>query len=141
MACDANRIERCKEYSDIPFEDASGGQTVCDITSSTVEFRNLSLHISSRRILQSIDLTIESGTRLGVVGRTGAGKSSLLSVLFAMVYPSSGQVTLGGKDVFAYKRDFLRRKVLGLVPQNPLIFRGDFRRNLDPENKYNDVSV
>ncbi len=87
-------------------------------------------------VLKDLDLTIQPGEKVGVVGRTGAGKSSLLSVLYRLAEPS-GVITIDGVDIQSIGLHDLRNK-MSIIPQDPVLFSGTMRYNLDPFNKFSD---
>ncbi|TGZ78962.1 P-loop containing nucleoside triphosphate hydrolase protein [Ascodesmis nigricans] len=86
-------------------------------------------------VLKNLNLTIPGGSRVGIVGRTGAGKSSITSVLFRLVELSSGSISIDGVDISALGLHDLRNK-LAIIPQDPTLFKGTIRSNLDPFNQY-----
>lgn len=86
-------------------------------------------------VLDDIDLEIASGQRLGIVGRTGAGKSTLLLALLHMVEPERGTITIDGLNISKVRLHDLRRNI-GYIPQNPALFSGTVRTNLDPYDEY-----
>lgn len=97
-------------------------------------------------VLKGISIDIAAGERIGVVGRTGAGKSSVLLALLRLVEPEMGDdgdgsgegpITIDGIDISRIGLHELRSKV-SIVPQNPVIFSGTVRSNLDPFGKYTD---
>ena len=69
---------------------------------------------------------------MGIVGRTGSGKSSLISCLMRMVNIDSGSITIDGIDIRQIPLTLLRGGVLVMIPQDPVILTGPLRRNLDP---------
>ncbi|MGK0462818.1 MAG: ABC-type multidrug transport system fused ATPase/permease subunit, partial [Candidatus Azotimanducaceae bacterium] len=80
-------------------------------------------------ILNSLSLTLPAGKKIGVIGRTGAGKSSVMQSLFRMVYHHKGDIRIGGESIFGISVSSLRRH-FGVVPQDPYLFMGTIRFNL-----------
>ncbi|KAJ1992033.1 hypothetical protein GGI25_005694 [Coemansia spiralis] len=100
-----------------------------------IEFHNFSMKYRSdlEFVLKDVNLTINPGEKIGIVGRTGAGKSSLSRVLFRLIDSStcSGSILIDDCDIFSFNIGDLRPR-LGTIPQEPTIFSGTFRQNLDP---------
>ena len=88
-------------------------------------------------VLKDITFKINPAERVGIVGRTGAGKSSLISVLFRLVEPDSGKVIIDSIDTQSLGLHELREKV-SIIPQDPTLFSGTIRNNLDPFGVYTD---
>ncbi|CAG2107630.1 unnamed protein product, partial [Medioppia subpectinata] len=86
--------------------------------------------------LVDINCEIKGGERVGIVGRTGAGKSSLLAVLFRM-HQITGSVTIDGVDTKSIPLHDLRRNI-SIIPQEAIAFIGSIRHNLDPFSDYSD---
>lgn len=91
-------------------------------------------------VLRNVDLDIEPGSFVGVVGRTGGGKSSLASVLLRLALPHSGRVLIDGVDATKIGLHALRRHV-GYLPQTPWIFHGSLRENLDLTDSFSDDNI
>ena len=81
------------------------------------------------RILDGLSLTIPKGKKVGIIGRTGAGKSSLMQSLFRMVYHEDGDIKIGGQSIYSVDVNTVRRH-FGVVPQDPYLFAGTVRFNL-----------
>jgi len=91
-------------------------------------------------VLKGVDWTVGAGEKVGVVGRTGAGKSSLLIGLFRLVELSGGKITIDGLDISDMGLQDLRSR-LSIIPQDPLLFSGTIRTNLDPFGLYDDARL
>ncbi|KAG8899627.1 hypothetical protein FRB99_006523 [Tulasnella sp. 403] len=91
-------------------------------------------------VLKGITLDIQGGERIGVVGRTGAGKSSLMIALYRIVELSSGSIHLDGIDISTLGLRDLRSKI-SIIPQDPLLFSGTIRSNLDPFDRFDDLKL
>ncbi|KAJ2884104.1 Multidrug resistance-associated protein 1 [Coemansia aciculifera] len=86
--------------------------------------------------LKNINLTINPGEKIGIVGRTGAGKSSLAKVLFRLIHENtSGSILIDGQDISEFGVGDYRPR-LGMIPQESSMFSGSIRRNLDPLNQF-----
>ncbi|XP_043520961.1 multidrug resistance-associated protein 5-like isoform X6 [Frieseomelitta varia] len=90
--------------------------------------------------LDNISFVIKSGEHIGIVGRTGAGKSSLIVALFRLVELSGGKIKIDGIDVAKIKLKLLRSK-LSIIPQDPVLFSGTLRSNLDPFKQFSDSEI
>ncbi|KAJ2095222.1 hypothetical protein GGI16_005280 [Coemansia sp. S142-1] len=107
-----------------------------------VEFRDFSMKYSADQgyALKKVTLTINPGEKIGIVGRTGAGKSSLAKVLFRLVHENtSGSILINEQDISEFGVGDYRPR-LGIIPQESSMFSGSIRRNLDPLNQF-DIEV
>jgi len=91
-------------------------------------------------VLKGLTVTIEPHQKVGIVGRTGAGKSSLFLVLMRLVEPCGGQVLIDGYDTKNLGLETLRSK-LAIIPQDPVMFCGTLRENLDPKRAFSDEQM
>nr|RBQ85865.1 hypothetical protein FVER53263_03149 [Fusarium verticillioides] len=91
-------------------------------------------------VVDNFCLRIAGGERLGIVGRTGAGKSTILSTLFRLTEISGGRITIDGVDIGQIGLHRLR-SALAIIPQDPTLFQGTIRSNLDPFNKHTDTEL
>ena len=83
---------------------------------------------------------MQGGEKIGIVGRTGAGKSSIMTVLLRLSEITGGSVLIDGVDVSKIGLEDLRRRI-AILPQEPLLFSGTLRSNLDPFERYDDVRL
>lgn len=91
-------------------------------------------------VLNDLNLTIEAGERIGVVGRTGAGKSSLMLALFRIIEPTSGTIAIDGVDTQSIGLRDLRRAI-SIIPQDSNIWESTLRDNLDPTYSADDDAL
>ncbi|XP_063393657.1 ATP-binding cassette subfamily C member 4-like [Cydia fagiglandana] len=106
-----------------------------------VEFRNVFMKYNTEDlpILKNLNVVIENGWKVGVVGRTGAGKSSLISSLFRLAIVE-GEVLIDDVDTAQLALQDLRSKI-SIIPQEPVLFSATVRYNLDPFNSYDDEQL
>nr|XP_009677167.1 PREDICTED: canalicular multispecific organic anion transporter 2 isoform X2 [Struthio camelus australis] len=139
-------VERIKEYSETeteapwiiedrrPPEDwPSKGE---------LEFVNYSVRYRKGLdlVLQDLNLQVHGGEKIGIVGRTGAGKSSMTLCLFRILEAVKGEIKIDGVKIADIGLHDLRSK-LTIIPQDPVLFSGTLRMNLDPFNKYSDEEI
>uniref|UniRef100_A0A8C6A6P8 Multidrug resistance-associated protein 1 n=1 Tax=Marmota marmota marmota TaxID=9994 RepID=A0A8C6A6P8_MARMA len=107
-----------------------------------VEFRDYGLRYREDLdlVLKHINVTIEGGEKVGIVGRTGAGKSSLTLGLFRINESAEGEIIIDGVNIAKIGLHNLRFKIT-IIPQDPVLFSGSLRMNLDPFSQYSDEEV
>ncbi|XP_008565012.1 PREDICTED: multidrug resistance-associated protein 7 isoform X2 [Galeopterus variegatus] len=141
-------VERLEEYScDLPQEPQDRPlQThqlgIGWLSQGSVEFQDVVLvyRPGLPNALDGVTFRVQPGEKLGIVGRTGSGKSSLLLVLFRLLEPSSGRVLLDGVDTSQLELAQLRSQ-LAIIPQEPFLFSGTVRENLDPRGLHKDRAL
>ncbi|KUI53705.1 ABC transporter C family member 3 [Cytospora mali] len=102
-----------------------------------VEFRNVTAAYDTHTVLRDVSFTIQGGQKIGICGRTGGGKSSLLATLSRVIDLEHGSILIDGVDIATVPRRLLRSKVLN-VPQEPFVTPGTIRENIDPLNMLSD---
>ncbi|GAQ10891.1 hypothetical protein ALT_8212 [Aspergillus lentulus] len=106
-----------------------------------IEFKSVSAEYRpSEPVLRDVSLTIKSGEKVGICGRTGSGKTSLIMSLFRMVELSSGSIHIDGVDITKIPRQEIRSRING-VSQSPLLIKGTIRRNMDPEGSHSEKAI
>ncbi|XP_071733419.1 ABC transporter C family member 13-like [Rutidosis leptorrhynchoides] len=137
-------VERVLQYMDIPQEELQGHKILnADWPfQGTVEFQNVTLRYmpSLPPALRDLSLRITGGTQVGIVGRTGAGKSSILNALFRLNPICGGQIIVDGINISEVSLRDLRSR-FAVVPQSPFLFKGSLRDNLDPFNLSDDFKI
>jgi len=109
--------------------------------SGTIKFDNLSLRYAPEEpyVLTNLTFDIKSNDKVGIVGRTGAGKSSIIMALFRLAV-NEGRIIIDGVDTS--KISFTRlRSSISIIPQEPVLFSGSLRKNLDPFDEYSDQAL
>lgn len=141
--------ERLLAYEAIPQESSLRPGHVADLKlqnqawpdKGTIEFSNVSMRYRENDlVLRGLSFTIRGGSRVGVCGRTGAGKSSIMVALFRIVNIEAGCILIDGIDTGSVPLATLRSR-LAIIPQDPVLFSGTIRFQLDPFDEYSDVEV
>lgn len=92
---------------------------------------------NENQVLKEISFCVKPSQKVGIVGRTGAGKSSLITALFRLTELSNGQIAIDGVPVSSLGLHTLRSKI-SIIPQDPVLFTGTLRYNLDPFDEFQD---
>uniref|UniRef100_A0A5F8GC72 Multidrug resistance-associated protein 1 n=1 Tax=Monodelphis domestica TaxID=13616 RepID=A0A5F8GC72_MONDO len=139
-------VERLKEYSETEKEAPWCIEEAAPPTNwpqqGRVEFRDFSLRYREDLdlVLKHVNVTIEGGEKVGIVGRTGAGKSSLTLGLFRINESAGGEIIIDGINIAKIGLHHLRFKIT-IIPQDPVLFSGSLRMNLDPFDQYSDEDI
>ncbi|KAH0448440.1 hypothetical protein IEQ34_022240 [Dendrobium chrysotoxum] len=91
-------------------------------------------------VIRGISCIFEGGDKIGIVGRTGSGKTTLIGALFRLVEPAGGRIIIDGIDIAKIGLHDLRSR-FGIIPQDPTLFHGSVRYNLDPLAAYTDQQI
>nr|ADH16740.1 ABC transporter family C protein ABCC2 [Heliothis virescens] len=138
-------VERVLEYTQLPMEtNMEQGPTNPPKewpNAGRVTFSNVYLNYSVEDppVLKDLNFEIQSGWKVGVVGRTGAGKSSLIAALFRLT-DITGSIKIDGVDTEGLAKKLLRSKI-SIIPQEPVLFSATLRYNLDPFDDYSDEDI
>ncbi|XP_041829100.1 ATP-binding cassette sub-family C member 3 isoform X5 [Melanotaenia boesemani] len=139
-------VERVKEYSETkteaPWEVEDKKPPPEWPAQGNVEFHDYSVRYREGLdlVLRNITLNVKGGEKIGIVGRTGAGKSSMTLCLFRLLEAAAGEITIDDVKISEIGLHDLRSK-LTIIPQEPVLFSGTLRMNLDPFEKYTDEEV
>ncbi len=91
-------------------------------------------------VLKGVSFRINPGDKVGIVGRTGSGKSSLIVTLFRLVEPCEGRILLDGVNILELGLNDVRGRIAA-IPQDPVLFSGSVRTNLDPYDRHSDAEI
>ncbi|OMO59440.1 hypothetical protein COLO4_34219 [Corchorus olitorius] len=136
-------VERLEQYMHIPSEVIEGNRPPHDWPSAgKVEIYNLKVRYRPETplVLKGISCTFEAGSKIGIVGRTGSGKTTLISALFRLVEPAEGEIIIDNLNICTIGLHDLRSR-LGIIPQDPTLFGGSVRYNLDPLEQHSDNEI
>ncbi|GLE07736.1 hypothetical protein PINS_up018367 [Pythium insidiosum] len=111
-------------------------------STGAIKFENVCFRYkdNDRLVLKNLNFSVKGGEKIGIVGRTGAGKSSLTMALFRINELAAGIVTIDGVNVGTIGLKALREK-MSIIPQNPVLFKGPLRKYLDPFDDYSDDAL
>ena len=143
-------FERCEHYCNIIQENYYPKIPNCPylknkrffITKPQIEFQKYSATYRglSDIVLKDINLVIYPKEKIGIVGRTGSGKSSLINAMFRIFESQRGKIFISGEDITHIPLTQLRKEIC-IVPQEPFLFDGTLRSNMDPKGNYDDDDI
>ncbi|XP_050223926.1 ABC transporter C family member 10-like [Mercurialis annua] len=139
-------VERLNQYMHIPSEAPEviednrsppywptvGKVEICDLQ---IRYRS-----DAPLVLRGISCTFQGGHKIGIVGRTGSGKTTLIGAIFRLVEPTGGKIIVDGMDISKIGLHDLRSR-FGIIPQDPTLFSGTVRYNLDPLSQHTDQEI
>jgi ABC-type multidrug transport system fused ATPase/permease subunit len=142
-----NSIERMMEYSCVAPE-VESEELVDELSLQTwplkgeIKYDNVSARYrqDSPLVLKNLNISINGGEKVGICGRTGSGKSSLISLIYRIIPCHSGAILIDGIDISSIRLKSLRSK-LAIVPQEPILFGQTIRWNLDPFSEFSDAEI
>ncbi|XP_059810011.1 ATP-binding cassette sub-family C member 9-like [Hypanus sabinus] len=153
MEMQMNAVERVNHYTTLPSEqehEESQINTAFPLDSNLanwphsgeIEFNEVSVRYDKKLdpILHKMTLKINPGTRVGICGRTGSGKSTLTLALLRVIDNFEGCIKIDGIDISIVKLDHLRKSI-SIIPQDPILFSGTIRFNLDPYSTHSDEEL
>ena len=113
------------------------------LTAGTIQFQNVQLRYdpsaAANPVLKNLNFTVEAKQKVGIVGRTGAGKSSLINAILRLSY-LEGRIRIDGHDTQQIPLEELRKRI-SIIPQEPVLFSGTMRYNLDPFDEFPDEAL
>jgi ABC-type multidrug transport system fused ATPase/permease subunit len=138
--------ERCVEYTKCPSE--APLKNILDDSLSNwpnkgkIEFLNFSVKYrpDTEIVLKNLSFVIQGNEKVGIVGRTGSGKSTITLCLFRILEATEGRIMIDDVDISTIGLDKLR-KSLTIIPQDPALIEGSLRYNIDPLDKYSDSDI
>jgi ATP-binding cassette subfamily C (CFTR/MRP) protein 1 len=138
-------VERIKEYTELQREAPPISDTRPPLDwpkDGRIEFSNVQLRYREglELVLKGVSLSVGKHEKLGIVGRTGAGKSTITLGLFRLVELAGGSIRIDGLDISKFGLEDLR-SALAIIPQDPVLFSGTLRENLDPFNQHDDREI
>ena len=139
-------VERMQEYTETEKE-AEWNLDIDDTlktwpSNATIQFKDVTARYREGLplVLKNLTFDVKANERVGIVGKTGAGKSSVTLALFRMINMDSGQIFIDDVDIATIGLHCLRNK-LTIIPQEPVLFAGSLRMNLDPFGTYSDEEL
>ncbi|KAL6646567.1 hypothetical protein ACP70R_018175 [Stipagrostis hirtigluma subsp. patula] len=117
-------VERLSQYMHI----VSEAPEIIEDNRLPADWPSIKYNQDASPVLRGITCTFEGGDKIGIVGRTGSGKTTLMNAIFRLVEPSGGNIIIDGQDITTVGLHDLRSRI-GLIPQDPILFHGSIRYN------------
>lgn len=140
-----NSVERLKEYMAVeqePYDKHILNPPPEWPQHGKIEVNDLSLRYAPNlpRVIKNVSFTVDPKSKVGIVGRTGAGKSTIITALFRFLDPETGHVKIDNVDITSIDLQRLRRSIT-IIPQDPTLFTGTIKSNLDPYDEFSDEQI
>ncbi len=139
-------MERVKFYSKLP-QEVSVTKPTADVIGEwplrgEVRFENVVARYAPHlpQVLKGLSFQVRAGEKAGIIGRTGSGKSTLFQTMYRFLELESGRILIDGVDIASIPLNRLR-KALAIIPQDPTLFMGSLRRNLDRDTEFTDAEI
>ena len=116
-----------------------GNDVLLQVTGSSIVFEGVMVNYDEMNVLSNVNLTIRSNEKVAIIGRTGVGKSSLISALIRLI-DFDGQISIDGIDIRDLPLSVLRDTVVTVL-QEPALFPTAIRNNLNPREKFSDCDI
>jgi ABC-type multidrug transport system fused ATPase/permease subunit len=142
-------VERCKKYTEIKGERPSRIKNKDEQLErekwpkrGEIRFENYSVRYrpNTEIVLKNLNFKVNSGEKVGIVGRTGSGKSTICLCLFRILEPYKGTIYIDNEDITKIGLDILRKN-LTIIPQDPCLMEGTLKYNIDPFNKIGNEEI
>lgn len=140
-------VERMKHYSSLPSEMEISIPSSKPLSPDwpergEIQFDQVEARYAPHlpRVLHGVSFTAEAGQKVGLIGRTGSGKSTVFQCLFRFVELEAGRILIDGVDIASVPLERLRRSI-AIIPQDPTLFLGTIRSNLDRFGEYSDEAI
>jgi ATP-binding cassette subfamily C (CFTR/MRP) protein 1 len=142
-------MERCKKYTEIKGEKPSIIRPKDEQLKKEnwpqegkIRFENYSVRYrpNTEIVLKNLNFSVNAGEKVGIVGRTGSGKSTICLCLFRILEPYEGTIYIDGEDITKIGLDILRKN-LTIIPQDPCLMEGTLKYNIDPFNKVDNEEI
>ena len=140
------KIERCEDCFNLPKEDIEDIKNKKEnndfIEEGKIDFDKIFIKYRPNLdfVLKNISFNIKPKEKICIMGRTGSGKSTVILALFRLVEATKGKIYISGKNTKKINLKILRQN-LGIVPQEPKVFSGTLKFNVDPMNNYSDDEI
>lgn len=141
-----NSVERLQEYLEVeqepPYEIPETEPPASWPERGVISVRDVSLRYAPElpRVIKNVTFDVQANHKIGIVGRTGAGKSTIITAFFRFLDPETGSIWIDGIDITKIGLRNLRQAIT-IIPQDPTLFSGTIRTNLDPFTEYSNAEI